>query len=68
MRLLIDAALSPLVARELQRSGHDAVHVRDRGMASAPDIDIVALAERENRIIVITADRIRIRRLSGPIP
>ena len=37
-------------------------------MASAPDVDIVALAERENRIIVITADRIRIRRLSGPIP
>jgi len=124
MRLLIDAALSPLVARELQRSGHDAVHVRDRGMASAQDVDIVALAERENRIIVsadtdfgallslrrqakpsfillrrdiernprvqvevlmrelprlqealdagaiivITADRIRIRRLSGPIP
>jgi predicted nuclease of predicted toxin-antitoxin system len=52
MRLLIDAALSPLVARKLRDSGYDAVHVRDRGMMDARDNEIVALAERENRIII----------------
>ena len=52
MRLLIDNALSPLVARDLCSAGYDAVHVRDRGMASAPDVEIMALAELENRIIV----------------
>ena len=52
MRLLIDAALSPLVARKLRDSGYDAVHVRDRGMMSARDSEIVALAEQEDRIII----------------
>ena len=52
MRLLIDAALSPLVARELRDSGYDAVHVCDRGMVSARDSEIVALAELEDRIII----------------
>ena len=52
MRLLIDAALSPLVARKLRDSGYDAVHVRDRGMVSARDSEIVALAELEDRIII----------------
>lgn len=55
MRLLIDAALSLLVARKLRDSGYDVVHVRDRGMLSAGDSEIVALAEREDRI-VISAD------------
>ena len=52
MRLLIDAALSSLVARKLRDSGYDAVHVRDRGMMSARDSEIVALAEQEDRIII----------------
>jgi predicted nuclease of predicted toxin-antitoxin system len=55
MRLLIDSALSPSVARELTQAGHDAVHFRDRGLADASDAEILTLAEREDRI-VISAD------------
>lgn len=52
MRLLIDAALSPRVSVQLAAMGYDAVHVRDRGMSSAPDPEILAVAEAEERIIV----------------
>lgn len=55
MRFLVDNALSPFMARGLCLAGHDAVHVRDLGMAAAPDQEIMAAAMRENRI-VLTAD------------
>ena len=41
MRFLIDQALSPAVAIELNRAGHDAVHVRERGMQAASDHEIL---------------------------
>lgn len=52
MRFLIDNALSPLVAQRLAEAGHDAIHVRDLGMATAEDEDIFALAAAQNRVVV----------------
>ncbi len=52
MKWLIDNAISPLVSSGMQAAGHDAVHVRDRGMSSANDAEIFDLAARENRVIV----------------
>ena len=52
MRFLIDNALSPIVAGFLAAAGHNAIHVRDRGMQTAPDSDIIDLALTENRIVV----------------
>lgn len=55
MKFLIDNAVSPEVAELLRAAGHDAVHVRDRGMAEAEDEHVMALAAAEARVIV-TAD------------
>lgn len=52
MRFLIDNALSPYLARELCHGGHDAVHVRELGMAAATDEAIFNLAFQEDRIIL----------------
>ncbi len=52
MRFLVDNALSPLVATELRRVGHNAVHVRDRNLEAADDEDILRLAAAEDRIVV----------------
>ncbi len=52
MKVLIDNALSPYLAKELSRAGYDAVHVRDFGMAAATDQAIFDLAAREDRVIL----------------
>jgi predicted nuclease of predicted toxin-antitoxin system len=52
MKFLIDNALSPKVAELLCAAGHDAIHVRDRGMAEAEDEQVVELAQVEERVIV----------------
>lgn len=52
MRFLVDNALSPIVAERLRQSGHDAVHVRDYGLAAAADNDIFARALVEDRTII----------------
>lgn len=52
MKFLIDNALSPAVAEGFRKTGHDAIHVRDRGLATAKDAELLALAINEDRIIV----------------
>lgn len=52
MKFLIDNALSPVVAQKLCQEGHDAVHVREIGLASAPDSVILERAASEGRILV----------------
>jgi predicted nuclease of predicted toxin-antitoxin system len=52
MKFLIDNALSPRVADGLRAAGHDAIHLRDIGLAAASDEALFELAAVENRIIV----------------
>ena len=52
MRFLVDSALSPEVALLLNAAGHDAVHVRDLGMAAESDPAIFSKAAAEDRIVV----------------
>ena len=52
MKFLIDNALSPVISDRLRAAGHDAAHVRDYGMQSAADADVLDRAEQEQRIVV----------------
>lgn len=66
MRFLVDQPVSPIVAAWLAGRGHDAVHVRDRGMSRSTDEQIVALAVAEQRVIVTSdLDYPRIIALAG---
>lgn len=49
---MIDNALSPTVAHGLRAHGHDAIHVRDVGLRSAPDHEVLAHASREGRVLL----------------
>jgi predicted nuclease of predicted toxin-antitoxin system len=38
VRFLIDNALSPILAEQLEEAGHEAAHVRDYDMQAASDV------------------------------
>ena len=52
MKFLIDAALSPLLAEQLRRAGHDAAHVRDFDLTAAEDPVIFVRSADEGRVLV----------------
>jgi predicted nuclease of predicted toxin-antitoxin system len=55
VKLLLDANLSPEVARRLNEAGHDAIHVVEIGLMTAPDPEIMEAAVEANRVL-LTAD------------
>jgi len=55
VRILVDACLSPRLAEALNANGHEAVHVVSYGMESAPDPEVLARADAEDRV-VLSAD------------
>jgi predicted nuclease of predicted toxin-antitoxin system len=52
LKLLADMNISPLTVQALQAQGWDMVRVSARLPADAPDTNILALARREDRVIV----------------
>jgi len=52
MKFLVDNALSPRLAEQLRACGHDATHVVDYGMGSAPDHDVLEKARADSRILL----------------
>jgi Domain of unknown function (DUF5615) len=52
VRFLIDEMFPQLTCKLLAERGHDAVHVRDRGVDSRPDSEVAAVATSENRALV----------------
>jgi predicted nuclease of predicted toxin-antitoxin system len=52
VRFLVDNAVSPMIAARLRDTGHDAIHLRDIGLQSAPDDIVFDRAADEDRILV----------------
>jgi predicted nuclease of predicted toxin-antitoxin system len=52
LKFLIDNAVSPQIAAELRRIGHDAVHVSDYGLGTSTDEVVLMRAGAESRIVV----------------
>lgn len=55
MKILLDMPVTPQLINVLKKYGHEGVHAYQIGKDRAPDIELLNLARRENRVI-ITAD------------
>lgn len=47
-----DEMFSAITCDLLAKRGHDAVHVRDRGVNARPDREVAGVATHENRVLV----------------
>jgi predicted nuclease of predicted toxin-antitoxin system len=52
MRIPLDQGIGRSAAEALRKLGHDAVHVGELGLSTAEDHDLIALADREGRVVV----------------
>jgi predicted nuclease of predicted toxin-antitoxin system len=52
VRFLVDQNLSPLLADELRRAGHDVVHTRDIDLRTAGDEVILQRALDDDRVLI----------------
>lgn len=52
MRFLLDECLPARMAGLLRAAGHDCMHVYDLGLGGQPDEEVMALADREERILL----------------
>lgn len=67
MRFLLDQNIPPAMVGWLAEMGADAIHVRERGLASADDGAVLAFAIQEGLTIVSKdADFKRLTRRDGP--
>ena len=55
MKLLVDANLSPRLAKALEAAGHHSAHVGDVGLLTATDDEIFEFAE-QNHFTIVSAD------------
>lgn len=70
MRFLVDAQLSPALARWLAAKGHEAKHVGDKGMQAASDIAIWDYALASSAAIVTKDEDFAQRKVltaTGPV-
>jgi len=51
MTVLADMGISPVTVEWLERRGHDAVHLLERGAAHARDPDILQWVREEDRVL-----------------
>ncbi|RME49297.1 MAG: hypothetical protein D6796_05125 [Caldilineae bacterium] len=52
MKFLLDMGVGQSTAAFLRDRGHDAVHLRERGLQRLPDEEIIEEAQKEGRIIL----------------
>jgi len=52
VNFLLDENQSPLLVGLLASLGHNVVHVGDLGLASAADVDVLAVASEQGRVLI----------------